>query len=205
MQQLAELIPIALFFTVFFMKGETIEFAGFHHEFDGIYSATAVLIAATTIQVLLTWIITKRVEKRLLLLFVVVLVTGGLTLILQNKIFIQWKPTIFNWALALVFMGAKFVGDGRNILQRTLGAQLQLPPDIWSRLNLIWVVYFIVVGALNLVVAYQFSEEAWVSYKLYSAIGFTIALSAITALIVSPHIQEDDNQTPNGIDNTSSD
>lgn len=190
MQQLAELIPIALFFIAFSMKGDSIDFMGFHHEFNGIYSATAILMIATTIQVALTWLITKRLEKRLLLLFAVVMITGSLTLILQNKIFIQWKPTVFNWALALVFIGSTFVGKRRNILERSLGTQLQLPAQVWSRLNAIWTTYFLIVGGLNLYVAYNFTEDAWVSYKLYSAIGFTIALSILTALIITPHIKE---------------
>ncbi len=190
MQQLVELIPIALFFTVFFMKGTEIDLAGFHYQFDGIYTATGVLMAATTVQVLLTWIITKRVEKRLLLLFVVVSVTGGLTLVLQNKIFIQWKPTVFNWALALVFIGSQMIGERRSVLQRTLGAQIELPAGVWRKLNTVWITNFIVVGALNLLVAYNYSEEAWVSYKLYSAIGFTVVLSIITALVISPYIKD---------------
>lgn len=194
MQQLAELIPIALFFITFSMKGDNIDLMGFHHEFDGIYSATAVLMIATTIQVMLTWLITKRLEKRLLLLFAVVMITGSLTLILQNKIFIQWKPTLFNWVLALVFIGSSFIGKRRNLLERTLGAQLHLPAKVWTRLNIIWTLNFIIVGALNLVVAYNYSEDAWVSYKLYSAIGFTLALSLLTALIITPHLKEHEDE-----------
>lgn len=190
MQQLAELLPIALFFTAFFMKGTEIDIAGIHYVFDGIYTATAVLMIATTIQVLLTWIITKRIEKRLLLLFIVVMISGSLTLILQNKIFIQWKPTVFNWAMALAFLGSQIIGDKKNLLQRTLGSQMQLPGLVWKRLNVLWISNFTIVGALNLVVAYNFSEEAWVSYKLYSAIGFTLALSIITAAIITPHLSE---------------
>lgn len=187
MQQIAELIPIALFFIVFFMKGTEIDVAGFHYELDGMYSATAVLIVATTLQVLLTWLVTRKLEKRLVLLFLVVVITGGLTLILQNKIFIQWKPTLFNWALALAFIGSQFLGSGKSLLQRTMGTQIELPNRIWARLNYLWITYFIIVGALNLVVAYGFSEDFWVSYKLYSAIGFTLILSVITALMIAPH------------------
>lgn len=194
MQQLAELIPIALFFVTFSFKGDSIDFMGFHHEFNGIYSATAVLMIATTIQVMLTWLITKRLEKRLILLFAVVMITGSLTLILQNKIFIQWKPTLFNWALALVFVGSNFIGNRRNVLERTLGAQLQLPAQVWTKLNVIWTLYFIIVGALNLFVAYSYSEDAWVSYKLYSAIGFTVALSLLTALIITPHLKDHEDE-----------
>jgi len=104
--------------------------------------------------------------------------------------FIQWKPSIFNWALALAFGISQFVGD-KNLMERTLGSQLHLPKVIWTRLNLIWVTNFFIVGTLNLVVAYGYSEETWVSYKLYSAIGFTLLLTILTALIISPHLKDD--------------
>lgn len=81
-------------------------------------------------------------------------------------------------------------------MERTLGSQLELPKQVWTRLNLLWIANFTVVGALNLVVAYLYSEEAWVSYKLYSAIGFTLVLTVLTALLVSPHLSAQDNEKP---------
>lgn len=189
MSQLAEFIPIALFFIVYQLKGDTIEVGSWSHTFDGIYSATAVLMIATAVQVLLTWAITRKLEKRLLWLLLAVCLFGGATLVFHNQMFIQWKPTIFNWALALVFGGSQFIGS-KNLMERTLGSQLQLPHPVWTRLNLLWVANFVIVGALNLVVAYGFSEETWVSYKLYSAIGFTLLLTVITAVIISPHLKE---------------
>lgn len=189
MSQLAEFIPIALFFIVYQLKGDTVELGSWSYTFDGIYSATAVLMAATVLQVLLTWVITRTLEKRLIWLLLAVCLFGGATLVFHNQMFIQWKPTIFNWVLALVFGGSQFIGE-RNLMERTLGSQLQLPRPVWTRLNLLWVANFAVVGALNLVVAYSFSEETWVSYKLYSAIGFTLLLTVITALIISPHLKD---------------
>lgn len=189
MSQLAEFIPIALFFIVYQMKGETVQLGNWSYTFDGIFSATAVLIAATVIQVLLTWLITRKLERRLLWLLLAVCIFGGATLVFRNQIFIQWKPTIFNWALALAFGASQFVGK-KNLMERTLGAHLQLPHSVWTRLNLLWTAYFTIVGALNLVVAYGFSEETWVSYKLYSAIGFTVLLTVVTALVVGPHIKD---------------
>ena len=115
---------------------------------------------------------------------------GGATLVFHNQMFIQWKPTIFNWALALAFGGSQFVGD-KNLMERTLGSQIHLPKPVWTRLNLLWVANFLIVGGLNLVVAYGFSEQAWVSYKLYSSIGFTVVLTILTALIISPHLKDD--------------
>jgi intracellular septation protein len=189
MKQIAEFVPIALFFIVYQLKGQTVSLAGWSYEFNGIFSATAVLMAATLLQVIVTYAITRKFEKRLLWLLLAVLVFGGATLIFRNQLFIQWKPTIFNWALALAFGASQFIGD-RNLMERTLGSQIRLPKHIWTRLNLVWMTNFLVVGGLNLIVAYGYSEETWVSYKLYSAIGFTLLLTILTALLISPHLKE---------------
>lgn len=189
MKQLAEFVPIALFFIVYQLKGTSLELGGWEYSFDGIYSATAVLMLATVAQVLLTWAFTRTLERRLLWLLLAVLVFGGATLVFHNQMFIQWKPTIFNWVLALVFGASQYIGD-KNLMERTLGSQIHLPKPVWTRLNLLWVTNFLFVGALNLVVAYGFSEQAWVSYKLYSAIGFTLLLTILTALIISPHLKD---------------
>ena len=191
MKQLAEFVPIALFFIVYQLKGQSVALGGWEYTFDGIFSATAVLMAATVLQVVVTYAMTRELEKRLIWLLLAVMVFGGATLIFRNQMFIQWKPTIFNWALAIAFGGSQFVGD-KNLMERTLGSQIHLPKVVWTKLNLLWVCNFAIVGSLNLVVAYGFSEEAWVSYKLYSAIGFTLLLTILTALLISPHLKDDD-------------
>ena len=190
MKQLAELVPLVLFFIAYQMKGTTVSLGDWSHTMDGIFSATAVLIAATSLQVLLTWVITRELEKRLLWLLAAVCVFGGATLLFRDQTFIFWKPTVFNWALALVFGASHFIGQ-RNLMERTLGSQLHLPHAVWTRLLWIWVGNFTLVGALNLLVAYEFGEAVWVSYKLYSAIGFTVLLTLVTALVIAPHIREE--------------
>ena len=196
MKQLAEIVPLVLFFITYQMKGTEIEIGGWSHTLDGIFSATAVLIIATIVQVMLTWILTRRLEKRLLWLLAAVSVFGGATLIFRDQTFIFWKPTVFNWALALVFGGSHFLGE-RNLMERTLGGQIELPDTLWTRLLWLWTAYFAIVGSLNLYVAYSFSEGFWVSYKLYSAIGFTILLSIVTALMIAPHLSEEQPSTDN--------
>ncbi len=191
MKQLAELVPVLLFFIVYQLDGQEIAVAGLHYTFDGIYSATAVLMLATAAQLALTRLLTGAFEKRLLWLFAAVLVFGSATLLLRSELFIQWKPTVFNWALAAAFIVAPFIGR-KTLLERGLGDQVALPAAIWKRLNLLWIANFLVVGTLNLVVAYQFSEAFWVSYKLYSAIGFTLLLAVLTAVIIAPHISEEE-------------
>ena len=194
MKQLAELVPLVLFFITYQMKGTTVEVGNWSHTLDGIFSATAVLIGATVAQVILTWVFTRELEKRLLWLLAAVSVFGGATLLFRDQTFIFWKPTVFNWVLALVFGGSHFIGD-RNLMERTLGSQIELPKPIWTRLLWLWTGNFALVGTLNIIVAYQLGEEFWVSYKLYSALGFTLLLTIITAFMIAPHMQEDEPAT----------
>ncbi len=194
MKQFLEFLPLVLFFGAYQMNGETISVGEWLYAFDGIYSATAVLMFSSVAVLLVAFVLERRLDKRLMWMTVAILVFGAATLIFRDQRFIQWKPTVFNWALALVFLASQFVGD-KNLLQRFLGQQLVLPRAVWGRLNLLYVAHFSVVGALNLFVAYRYEEAFWVSYKLYSSLGFTIALMALTVLLLFPHLK---NQIPNG-------
>ncbi len=193
MKQFLEFLPLVLFFGAYQMNGETISVGEWLYAFDGIYSATAVLMFSSVAVLLVTFVLERRLDKRLMWMTVAILVFGAATLIFRDQRFIQWKPTVFNWVLALVFLASQFVGD-KNLLQRFLGQQLVLPRAVWGRLNLLYVAHFSVVGALNLFVAYRYEEAFWVSYKLYSSLGFTIALMALTVLLLFPHLK---NQIPN--------
>ena len=151
MKQLAELVPIILFFVVYKMDGYQLDLGSIHYQFDGIYTATAALMAATTLQVVIARLTTGRLEKRQLWLLLAVLAFGGATIALHNELFIQWKPTIFNWVMGLVFLGSQFIGE-KNLMARTLGNQVSAPYPVWTRLNYLWSAYFFVVGALDIIV-----------------------------------------------------
>ena len=196
MKQLLELLPLVLFFGAYQMDGDTLTVGGWSHTFDGIFSATAVLMISTALTWLTSSLLEKRNDKRLMWMTLAVLLFGAATLILRDQRFIQWKPTVFNWVLAAVFLGSQFIGK-RTVLERVLGSQLSLPRPIWTRLNVLWIGNFALVGALNLFVAYRFEEAVWVSYKLYSSIGFTLALMLLTVAIVVPHVK-DDGEQPEG-------
>ena len=196
MKQLLELLPLVLFFGAYQMDGDTLTVGGWSHTFDGIFSATAVLMISTALTWLVSSLLEKRNDKRLMWMTLAVLLFGAATLILRDQRFIQWKPTVVNWVLAAVFLGSQFIGK-RTVLERVLGSQLSLPRPIWTRLNVLWIGNFTLVGALNLFVAYRFEEAFWVSYKLYSSIGFTLALMLLTVAIVAPHVK-DDGEQPEG-------
>ena len=99
MKQIAEFVPIVLFFIVYQLNGQTLSIAGWEYQFDGIFSATAVMMIATVFQVIFTYALTRKIEKRLIWLLLAVLIFGGATLFFRNQAFIQWKPTIFNLSL----------------------------------------------------------------------------------------------------------
>ena len=196
MRQLLELLPLVLFFGAYQMNGDTLTVGGWSYTFDGIFSATAVLMISTALTWLVSSLLGKRNDKRLMWMTLAVLLFGAATLILRDQRFIQWKPTVFNWVLATLFLGSQFIGKS-TILERVLGGQLTLPTLIWTRLNVLWISNFTLVGALNLIVAYRFEEAVWVSYKLYSSIGFTLTLMLLTVAIVAPHVK-DDGEQPEG-------
>ena len=193
MRQLLELLPLVLFFGAYQMNGDTLTVGGWSYTFDGIFSATAVLMMSTALTWLVSSLLGKRNDKRLMWMTLAVLLFGAATLILRDQRFIQWKPTVFNWVLATLFLGSQFIGKS-TVLERVLGGQLTLPRLIWTRLNVLWISNFTLVGALNLIVAYRFEEAVWVSYKLYSSIGFTLTLMLLTVAIVAPHVKEDGEQ-----------
>ena len=196
MRQLLELLPLVLFFGAYQMNGDTLTVGGWSYTFDGIFSATAVLMISTALTWLASSLLGKRNDKRLMWMTLAVLLFGAATLILRDQRFIQWKPTVFNCVLATLFLGSQFIGKS-TVLERVLGGQLTLPRLIWTRLNVLWISNFTLVGALNLIVAYRFEEAVWVSYKLYSSIGFTLTLMLLTVAIVAPHVK-DDGEQPEG-------
>jgi intracellular septation protein len=191
MKQILEFLPIVLFFGAYQMDGETLTVGAWSHTFDGIFSATAVLMIATIAVWLIMLAITQRNDKRLMWMMVAVVVFGTATLVLRDQRFIQWKPTVFNWVMAVLFFGSQFVGE-KTLLERLLSQQLVLSEVIWKRLNALWVTNFVTVGALNLYVAYQYEEAFWVSYKLYSSIGFILLMMLLTVMIVAPHLRSED-------------
>lgn len=135
MKFLFDFFPLLLFFVAY--------------KIYGIFVATAVVIVATIVQV--TWFRwrTGRFEKMHLITMLLVTVLGGLTLALHAKSFLMWKPTIVNWAFAAVFLGSHFIGR-QPLIRRLLGAQIELPDQVWSRLSYMWVVFFFVAGTANI-------------------------------------------------------
>ncbi|MCX4193799.1 septation protein A [Methylophaga sp. OBS1] len=184
-----DFLPIVLFFVAYKLGGGVYSFNGETYEIEGIYAATAVMIAATLFQVSYTWLRHRRVERAHLITLVLVVLLGGLTLWLQNPDFIKWKPTAVNWLFALVFIGAYLFTD-KSLLERMMAEHIQLPIKVWARLNLAWIVFFIGSGVANLYVAFNFDEATWVNFKLFGMLGLTLVFVIAQSIYLARHAVE---------------
>lgn len=182
MKLLLDFLPIVIFFGVYKYTGDII-------------TATAVLIPATLLQMGYTWFKEKRIEKMQLVTLILVIVMGGATVALQDKTFIQWKPTVVNWLFGIVFLGSQFIGS-KTIVERIMAGNIDLPAHAWRTLNLSWVVFFLLMGVINLWVAYNFSEEIWVDFKLFGMLGLTIIFIVLQGVYMSRHMKSNDQENP---------
>ncbi len=170
-----DFFPIVLFFVAF--------------KVAGIFIATAVAIAATLVQI--AWLYRKNghVEPMQWVSLVIIVLFGGATLITQDETFIKWKPTILYWLMGgVLLVGHAFFN--RNFLRMLMGSQLNLPDPIWRTLMFSWAGFFVVMGVINLWIAYNFDTDTWVSYKLFGGMGLMLVFVLAQAVFLSRHIQE---------------
>lgn len=191
MKQALEFFPLVIFFVVFQLSGKTLTLGEYAYTFDSIYSATIALIAATLIQVLVVKMVWGSVEKRLIGVAAAVTIFGGATVALKDPVFIFWKPTVFNWALAGVYVVWHFARK-RCFFQELLPDEIQMPQRAWSKVTLVSTLHFFMVGAVNLYVAYNYSMDTWVSFKLWSAFLFTLLWAVMVGVIMGPYLKESD-------------
>ncbi|MBE0471076.1 MAG: septation protein A [Methyloprofundus sp.] len=149
---LFDFFPIVLFFIAY-------------KNYD-LYVATAVVIAATVVQVAYSWFKLRKVETMQWATLGLMIVMGGATLYLQDEQFIKWKLTIIEWLFGGVLLGSQFIGK-KTIMEKMMGANLELPKKIWSVLNTVWGLFFIGVGAVNIYVMFNYDTETWVDFKTF--------------------------------------
>jgi intracellular septation protein len=183
MRQFIEFVPVALFVAVYFTTRE-------------IYLATAILMAGVCIQVGFEYYQDKALSKRTIMVFCVVILAGTATLVFQNEVFIKWKPTIVNWLFFLALIGGHLLSKD-NLLKKMLGEHLTLPDPVWRNLSHGWALGFFIAGALNLVVAYSYSTDIWVTYKLIGGFALTLSYMVITMvyLVKGGYVSDDDETT----------
>jgi intracellular septation protein len=179
MQLFYEIFPVLLFFIAF--------------KIYDIYVATVVGIVTTLLQVIINRAWYKKWDKKQLITLSVFTVFGGLTLYFHDPIFIKWKPTIVFWVFALVILGSQ-IFTKKPLIQRLMENVLQgkgeVPGVVWKKINVVWALFFTSLGAINLYIAYYFSNDAWVNFKFYGITGALFLLSIVQAVYLTRFMTE---------------
>jgi len=176
MKFLFDLFPVIVFFVAF--------------KLADIYVATGTAIAATFLQVGWLKLRRRRVEPMLWASLGLIVVFGGATLALRDETFIKWKPTVLYWLFGVVLVASDLLFR-RNLIRTMLGAQVQLPDAVWTKLNWSWVIFFALMGVANLYVAFNFPTDLWVNFKLFGGMGLMLAFVIGQALFLARHVEGD--------------
>ncbi|TXH26193.1 MAG: septation protein A [Elusimicrobia bacterium] len=174
MKLLFDLFPVVLFFIAY--------------KLAGIYLATGVAIAATFAQIGWLWFRGRKIDTMLWVSLVVITVFGGLTLVLHDETFIKWKPTVLYWSFAAVLLAGTLVFR-KNLLRMLLSTQMELPETAWRTLNWSWIGFFFFMGIANLIVAFNFSTDDWVNFKVFGGMGLMLVFVLGQGLLLSKHLE----------------
>ena len=175
MKQILDFIPLIIFFALYKM-------------YD-IYTATGALIVATAVQLILTYVLYKKVEKMQLITFIMVTVFGGMTIFLHDDNFIKWKVTIVYAVFAAGLIIAQILG--RPIIKGMLGKEVTLPDDKWNKINYAWILFFTACSIANLYVAFEMPLDVWVNFKVFGLLGLTFLYTLFTGMYVYKHMPKE--------------
>jgi len=155
---LLELGPLLAFFAMNYAKG--------------IIWATGTLMVAMTIAMAFAWKKDRKIPPMMLVTSLTVLFFGGLTIWFDDPKFIMYKVTLVNFAFAGILIGGVF--KGRYFVQVAMGQAMQLTDAGWRTLSLRFGVFFFALGLLNEFVWRNFSEDTWVTFKVFGLMGLTM-------------------------------
>ena len=159
-------------------------------EKPGIYFATLIAIVASLVQIGWVKLRGHKVETMMWVSLGIIVVFGGATLWLHDESFIKWKPTVLYWIFSGIIFGA--AAFGRNVIKNLMTAQMELPDPAWSRLNASWGGFFAFMGVANLIVAFNFSTDAWVNFKLFGSLGLMLVFVIGQSMMLTKYMDQAD-------------
>jgi len=168
---LIEIGPLAIFF--------------FANSRWGIFTATAIFMVAIMFSLALSYALERKLPVMPLVTAVVVLVFGGLTLALNDELFIKLKPTIVNALFAAALFGG--LAFGRSLLQPVFGTVFELTAEGWRKLTWRWALFFVLLAVLNEVVWRSFDTDTWVSFKVFGIVPLTVIFSLAQMPLLARH------------------
>ncbi|MDO8413039.1 MAG: septation protein A [Gallionellaceae bacterium] len=193
-----DLFPVILFFAVFKLTGKnpdtaqalanSIAYVADPKQLPVLF-ATATAIGATIAQIIWVKAHQRKVDTMLWISFGLITVLGGATLLLHDENFIKWKPTILYWIFALVLLLSNLLFK-KNLMRSFLQEKLTLPTPVWDRVNLSWCLFFMVLGVVNLYVAFNYSTDTWVNFKLFGATGMMLVFVVLQGLMLAKYADQ---------------
>ena len=174
MKFLFDLLPVVLFFVAF--------------KLADIYVATAVAIGTTVMQVAWLKLRGRRVPGMLWASFAIIVVFGGATLLLQDETFIKWKPTVL-YALFGTVLAVGKLAFRRDLIAGLL-RDVSLPAPVWSTVTWSWVAFFAAMAVANWYVAFHFTTETWVNFKVWGGIGLFLVFALAQGVVLARYMTE---------------
>ena len=153
--------------------------------------ATALAIIASALQIVYLLLRKKKIEATLWVSLIVITIFGGATIYFGSEEFIKWKPTVLYWLFGGALLLAQLIFR-KNLIRAMMEKKIQLPDAIWQKLNMAWVLFFILMGILNLYVAFWggFETSTWVSFKLFGGNGGVMLVFVIgQSIYLSRHLK----------------
>ena len=150
-----------------------------------IFIATGLFMIATAIALAVSWSLTRSLPIMPLVSGVVVFVFGGLTLYLQDDIFIKMKPTIINTLFGAVLLGGLFFG--KSLLGYVFDSAFSLDAEGWRKLTLRWGLFFLFLALLNEIVWRSFPTDTWVAFKVWAIMPITLLFTFSQMPLIMRH------------------
>ena len=145
----------------------------------GLFTATVVLMIAVAAALAVSFVLTRRLPAVPLITALLVLFFGGLTLYLQNSIFIKMKPTVLYAGFGAALIGG--LAMNKLILPIIFDHALALSERGWRLLTLRWGGFFFLLAILNEIVWRSQSNDVWVAFK-FPGIFVLICLFSIAQI-----------------------
>lgn len=157
------------------------------YKWQNIFVATTALMIATGLQLIISWVVTKKIQKVHAVTFLLVMVFGSLTLFFHDDTFIKWKVTVIYLLMAVGFLVSDLVFN-KPLIKTMLSGELQLPDFVYRKLTYSWAGFFIGCAVLNLYIAFRMSQAAWVNFKVFGLTGLTLLLALGTGVYLYRHM-----------------
>ena len=191
MKQFIDYIPLLVFFFIWAMEERTVTIGEISHSVGGIFSAAEFLLASSLLVYGTLLLVQKRLDKFQWITAGAVILFCIPTIIFRDTNFLKWKAPIVNWIFAAGFLLSHKMTD-KPAIEHMMGHAIDAPAELWHKLNHYWIIYFIVLGAINLIVAYTLSEELWIKFKVFGNLAATLLFVLVQMPLLARYIEVDE-------------